>query len=220
MTSGCYFCGSTVDIEEHHIVPQRFDGSDKASNTVDLCHDCHWKLERLYNKEFWEAIGVEDPRATQESHITRHVHGCLKPATGRYHVSHHGDAALVYRCDQHAPDSDEDARILEADTAGEEDDPDWLDQLVSEPQRSRGLTPQLEFCLNDVLGGGPLQSAELHDTIAGGRVQELQVVEEDETGRVTGVRVLTGQSRYVARYEGKSEGWVAAFDGVRDGVAE
>lgn len=95
--SECYFCGSEVDIEEHHIVPQRFDGSDRESNTVDLCHDCHWKLERLYNKEFWGAIGVEDPRAARESHVKCEIQGCTNQAVTRVRVK----GVLAYRCEEH-----------------------------------------------------------------------------------------------------------------------
>lgn len=50
----CYICGSEDDIESHHRLPDRYGGSDAASNLVDLCHDCHWKLERIYNNEFFE----------------------------------------------------------------------------------------------------------------------------------------------------------------------
>ena len=93
----CYFCGSTTDIEEHHILPQRFDGSDAEKNTVDVCHECHWKLERLYNKDFWEAIGVDDPRSTKESHVVCDIHGCVKPSVQRYGTS----KGIVYRCEEH-----------------------------------------------------------------------------------------------------------------------
>jgi len=102
----CYFCESAADVEEHHIVPQRFDGGDKRSNTVDLCHDCHWKLERLYNKDFWKTIGIEDPRATQESHVTCEHYSCTAQATDHYRVVGDpttGGSAIVYRCDDHPP---------------------------------------------------------------------------------------------------------------------
>ena len=104
--SECYFCTSSADIEEHHIVPQRFDGSEAKSNKVDLCHECHWKLERLYNVDFWNAIGIDDPRATHESHVLCEAYGCMNPATGKHTVS--GDLSgsktdKVYRCDEHPP---------------------------------------------------------------------------------------------------------------------
>lgn len=105
----CYFCESDSELEDHHIVPQRFQGSDSKSNIVTLCHDCHWKLERLYNKDFWEAIGIEDPRTTQEKHITCEYHGCTSQATEKCEIAGIGGGGkitseMVYRCDDHHPD--------------------------------------------------------------------------------------------------------------------
>ena len=97
----CYFCDATEDIEEHHILPQRFDGSDKPTNTVELCHDCHWKLERLYNKDFWNAIGVDDPRSTKKSHVQCAIHDCMEHAVGRFGLE---KGAVVPRCEEHKPD--------------------------------------------------------------------------------------------------------------------
>jgi len=54
---GCYFC-TEERLEKHHIVPRRFDGSDDAQNIVSVCPTCHSKLERLYNKRFYDALGV------------------------------------------------------------------------------------------------------------------------------------------------------------------
>lgn len=96
----CYFCESTDEIEEHHILPQRFDGSDQPTNVVKLCHDCHWKLERLYNKDFWEAIGVDDPRATKETHATCTYHNCIDNAVGRFDL---GKGIRALRCEEHKP---------------------------------------------------------------------------------------------------------------------
>jgi hypothetical protein len=39
--STCYFCESEKEIEEHHILPQRFKESNKETNIVEVCHDCH-----------------------------------------------------------------------------------------------------------------------------------------------------------------------------------
>jgi hypothetical protein len=107
VVTDCYFCSSSEDIEEHHIVPQRFQGSDSEANTVDVCHDCHWKLERLYNKDFWEAIGIEDPRSTRESHITCYQHGCTEPSVGWFSGSNkHGDTRKGRYCKAHKPSSE------------------------------------------------------------------------------------------------------------------
>jgi hypothetical protein len=58
----CYFCLSeeTEVLEDHHIVPRRFGGSDEDENMVRLCPTCHRKIERLYDSRFYEEIGVED----------------------------------------------------------------------------------------------------------------------------------------------------------------
>jgi len=57
--SDCYFCGEEHRVETHHIVPKRFDGSDEEENLVDVCPTCHSKLENLYDKRFYDELGVE-----------------------------------------------------------------------------------------------------------------------------------------------------------------
>lgn len=94
----CYFCESTDGLEVHHIVPQRLGGSDARDNLVTLCHDCHWKLERLYNKDFYEALGIEDPRTTSETHITCEFSGCADQSTEKMKIK----GATIYRCKKHA----------------------------------------------------------------------------------------------------------------------
>jgi len=54
----CHFCTETEHLESHHVVPQRYDGSDSEENLVEVCPTCHRKLESLYNKRFYEALGV------------------------------------------------------------------------------------------------------------------------------------------------------------------
>lgn len=57
----CYFCLSEERevLEEHHVVPRRFDGSDDDENVVRVCPTCHQKLERLYDKRFYSELGIE-----------------------------------------------------------------------------------------------------------------------------------------------------------------
>lgn len=43
----CYFCGSTKNIERHHIIPISIGGKHLQNNKVDICDDCHLKLHRL-----------------------------------------------------------------------------------------------------------------------------------------------------------------------------
>lgn len=118
----CYFCESTENIEEHHIVPQRFSGSDARGNLVELCHDCHWKLERLYNKDFWEAIGVKDPRATEKSHVRCDQHGCIESSIGHFQSSGRGRPTRVgYYCEDHAPNQEQDQEVAESNTTSNTD---------------------------------------------------------------------------------------------------
>lgn len=56
----CYFCGSEGPIETHHIIPQRHGGSDDESNLVDICPNCHRRLETLYNKRFYDIVSEID----------------------------------------------------------------------------------------------------------------------------------------------------------------
>lgn len=112
----CYFCESTDDLEEHHIVPQRLGGSDARDNLVIVCHDCHWKLERLYNKDFYEALGIDDPRTTREKHITCEIAGCTNQAVKKINKSvakkSRDTSVVVYRCEDHI-DEDYERKTLE-----------------------------------------------------------------------------------------------------------
>jgi 5-methylcytosine-specific restriction endonuclease McrA len=69
-TDQCYFCPKTTDIEVHHITPQRFNGSDNRENLVALCDKCHNKLEALYDKRFYDEIGVEDVQKKRQNHFS------------------------------------------------------------------------------------------------------------------------------------------------------
>ena len=39
--TSCYNCGSSEDVEYHHIVPLKLGGTNRFSNIVPLCHKCH-----------------------------------------------------------------------------------------------------------------------------------------------------------------------------------
>lgn len=50
----CSTCGSTSDIELHHIIPLAAGGTNDYYNLVYLCHDCHMKLHRsIYDRLQW-----------------------------------------------------------------------------------------------------------------------------------------------------------------------
>lgn len=68
-TSDCHFCARQTNIQEHHIVPQRFKGSDDRENLVGVCERCHKKLERLYDKRFYERLGITDEKGERENHF-------------------------------------------------------------------------------------------------------------------------------------------------------
>ena len=40
----CCNCGSTSDLQYHHIIPIAIGGKDINSNICCLCYDCHYKL--------------------------------------------------------------------------------------------------------------------------------------------------------------------------------
>lgn len=65
----CYFCSSRDNIEAHHIVPQRFHGSDERENLVAVCNACHGKLESLYGPAFYQALGIDDEVGERKMHF-------------------------------------------------------------------------------------------------------------------------------------------------------
>lgn len=57
--SECHFCSERFVLEDHHIVPRRFGGSDAEENIVTVCPTCHQKLEKMYDKRFYDRLGVD-----------------------------------------------------------------------------------------------------------------------------------------------------------------
>lgn len=57
----CRICGhANPDVlEVHHLVPQRYNGSDDPENLVHLCGSCHNALESLYDDRFYRRLGIE-----------------------------------------------------------------------------------------------------------------------------------------------------------------
>lgn len=54
----CLFCDATDDLEEHHVVPRKFGGTDDESNLITVCSSCHKKIERTWDRRFYEQLGV------------------------------------------------------------------------------------------------------------------------------------------------------------------
>ena len=77
--SDCYFCDETERLEQHHIVPRRFGGSDASENMVEVCPTCHSKLEHLYNSRFYKNIGVK-----QQGNTDKQALELVKDALGKY----------------------------------------------------------------------------------------------------------------------------------------
>ena len=67
-STGCFICGQKNNkvLQEHHIVPRRHDGTDKQSNLVSLCANCHQAIEKIYDKEFYKKLGVLDKENTEQ----------------------------------------------------------------------------------------------------------------------------------------------------------
>jgi hypothetical protein len=68
----CTFCGVTGeqhveeygrDLDIHHIVPRRADGSDSVSNLLPVCRDCHSTLEKTQGNALERIQTGSDPNA-------------------------------------------------------------------------------------------------------------------------------------------------------------
>lgn len=57
----CFICGEDTPsrLQTHHIVPRRHGGSDNSENLVRLCANCHQAIEKMYDKRFYQELGVE-----------------------------------------------------------------------------------------------------------------------------------------------------------------
>lgn len=96
----CYICGNKNRdvLEQHHIVPRRFGGSDDDENLVQLCSNCHTSVERLYDKRFYEELGVEKTTTEPENdNGVCHHEGCASTNTERFES--HG--TVVWTCSRH-----------------------------------------------------------------------------------------------------------------------
>lgn len=99
----CYFCHSGPPLREQHIIPQRFDGPDTADNLVELCDLCHQRIERLYDKRFYEWFGIDDEKGKRRFHRQCETGDCghiatVKFALGRISSSGGGTALYCRPC--------------------------------------------------------------------------------------------------------------------------
>jgi len=105
----CYFCPARRDLEEHHVIPQRFGGSDGPENVVTVCSKCHKRLERLYDKSFYEWFGIDDEEG--ERHFHRPCVVCERQATRLMKSSF--DGGLIHTCEKHAHRVPQDSQTIE-----------------------------------------------------------------------------------------------------------
>jgi len=66
----CYMCGESnlAALENHHILPDRYNGSDEPENMVTLCGSCHNKIENeLYTERFYQGLGLDEPESVQST---------------------------------------------------------------------------------------------------------------------------------------------------------
>ena len=82
----CYFCPATHSLQTHHVVPQRKNGSNESENLVIVCKKCHNKLERLYDKRFYERLGLTDNKGEERSHFVCSLPGCKSHACVKAHI--------------------------------------------------------------------------------------------------------------------------------------
>lgn len=92
----CFICGDQRQnsLEQHHIVPQRFDGSDDDENLVTLCASCHAAIEKLYDRRFYDKLGVEKPVASETCDLDDCTASASKSLDGPEHT--------LDICDSHA----------------------------------------------------------------------------------------------------------------------
>jgi hypothetical protein len=126
----CYFCGDESDVlESHHLVPRRYNGSDKDRNLVTVCPTCHQKLERLYDKRFYQSLGMSETDEvisyileyliSELDHLQMNLYYEMDAIQDRIKALHSdeieqdkleeyiSDAITSYHEDQHIPDTSE-----------------------------------------------------------------------------------------------------------------
>jgi len=56
----CFICGENNEnvLEDHHIIPRRYDGGDDDENLVTLCSNCHQAIEKIYSDKIWRRINL------------------------------------------------------------------------------------------------------------------------------------------------------------------
>jgi hypothetical protein len=68
----CRVCGedNPLVLEEHHLVPDRWGGSDSEENLVTLCANCHRAIEKIYDSDFWDRAAAAVRREREGPYIS------------------------------------------------------------------------------------------------------------------------------------------------------
>lgn len=71
----CRFCQESRDevLEEHHVVPRRYGGSDHSENLITVCSNCHSVLEKIYDDSFYRRLGVESGEVVEYTHTVDNI---------------------------------------------------------------------------------------------------------------------------------------------------
>jgi hypothetical protein len=131
-TSRCYFCPKRNDIEVHHIVPQRFNGSDERENLVALCDRCHEKLESLYDKRFYEKLGVTDETGERSTHFECELGDCGSRADVKI-GSQFGISWFCLSCGTDRYEAWKYATVQEDHTGRMGTRVEWIDAIEADP---------------------------------------------------------------------------------------
>ena len=60
----CVICGSTENLQKHHVLPLSRGGEDSFLNRVWICIDCHFKIHNC---------GVGTPRKTRPNNFQKRI---------------------------------------------------------------------------------------------------------------------------------------------------
>ena len=62
----CLFCNVDYPLDEHHIIPKKYNGLDVKENIIYLCPNCHRKLHNKILKHLFNLIDTPTPSFPME----------------------------------------------------------------------------------------------------------------------------------------------------------
>lgn len=100
----CGNCGSDEGVEYHHVVPLKLGGTNKTSNIVALCHQCHCAAHYGRHMREYQNKNICGRPSTEidEEYFEAYIHGMigtseLKRYTGVPEKTHIADMAAFKR---------------------------------------------------------------------------------------------------------------------------